>query len=163
MLAKKKRFYQKIWFSNFANYSQMASQEVWIPFILTFYSISVPNYLQKTYFILPAKNYFFWQKIWFSNFAYYFQEASREVWKSFILTFYPISVLNYQQKHPYFVLLAKNYYFWQKSWFSNFANHFQVASQEVWKSFILTLYPVSVPNYLQKTSKFRFASKKKRF
>ena len=29
------------------------------------------------------------------------------------------------------------------------------------KPFILTFYPVSVPNYLQKTSKFRFASKKK--
>ena len=31
------------------------------------------------YFVLPAKKYFFCQKIRFSNFAYYFQEASQEV------------------------------------------------------------------------------------
>ena len=51
-------------------------------------------------------------------------------------------------------------FFWQKIWFSNFANIFQEAAQEVWKPFILTFFPISVPNYLQKTSKFRFAIKK---
>ena len=49
----------------------------------------------------------FWQKIWYSKIAYYFQEASQEVWKPFILSVYPVSEPNYLQKeHPYFVLLA---------------------------------------------------------
>ena len=42
------------------------------------------------------------------EFGNYFQDASQEVWKPFILTFYPTSVPNYLQKHPNFVLLAKN-------------------------------------------------------
>ena len=61
---------------------------------------------QYLYFVLPAKKYFFWHKNWFSNFAYYFQEASQEVWNPFILTFYPIIVTIYLQKTPKFRLLA---------------------------------------------------------
>ena len=103
------------------------------------------------------------KKIWFSNFAYYFQEASQEVWKQFILTFYSISVPNYLQKKPPIFRFAskKLFFFWQRIWFSNFAYYIQEASQEVWKPFILTFYPVPEPNYLQKTPKIRFGNKNK--
>ena len=63
-------------------------------------------------------------------------------------------------KTPIFSFASKKIIISGKKMIFEFANHLQEASQEVGKPFILTFYPVLVPNYLQKTSKFRFASKK---
>ena len=63
-------------------------------------------------------------------------------------------------KNTHISLCTQNFFFWQRIWFSNFAYYITEASQEVWKPFILTFYPVSIQNYLPKTPKIRFASKK---
>ena len=63
-------------------------------------------------------------------------------------------------KTPKIRFASKKIFFLAKTLILNFANHFQDASQVVWNPLILTFYPVSVLNYLQKTPKIRFASKK---
>ena len=185
-------------------------------FILTFYPISVPNYLQKTpkirfacqnffflvkhltlkfclllsrsiaggmkivYFIVlsrlstelstktpifrfASKTLFSGKTFDFRILLITFKRHHRRYENRFILSFYPISVPNYLQKHPNFVLLAKHYYFWQKFDFRILLMPFKRHHRKYENRFILTFYPVSVPNYLQKTPKIRFASQKKFF
>ena len=133
--------------------------------ILTFYPVSVPNYLKKT-----PKIRFASKKLSFSGKNLTFKFClllSRGITGGMKYVYFNVlshfsNVLS-TKKHPNFVLLAKNYFFWQKNLIFKFWLFISRGIIGGIKPFILTFYPVSVSNYLQKPSKFRFASKKKIF
>ena len=67
----------------------------------------------------------------------------------------------YLQNTPKFRFASKKLFFLAKKFdFRILLITFKKHYRRYKKPFILTFYPVSVPNHLQKTSKFRFASKK---